>query len=78
MFLSRTNDYQLFQIDKNYCHFRDHLCPHHQGLTLMGTETVPEMSVIFNQLTWLIARGNFINIKISLYVADIHFHYICA
>jgi hypothetical protein len=26
----------------------------------MGTEMVPEMSVIFKQLTWLVAREDFI------------------
>jgi hypothetical protein len=29
---------------------------------MMGTQMVPQMSVIFNQLTWLIAKENFINI----------------
>jgi hypothetical protein len=28
---------------------------------MMGTEMVPETSVIFNQLTWLIAREDYIN-----------------
>jgi hypothetical protein len=46
--------YELRQFVKNYWCFRDHLCPHHQGL-MRGTEMVPEMSVIFNQLSWLLA-----------------------
>jgi hypothetical protein len=31
-----------------------------------ATEMVPEMSVIFNQLTWLIAQEDFINASIQL------------
>jgi hypothetical protein len=30
---------------------------------MMGTEMVPETSVIFNQLTWLIAQEYFINVS---------------
>jgi hypothetical protein len=33
---------------------------------MMGTEMVPEKSVIFNQLTWLIAQEDFINGSKSL------------
>jgi hypothetical protein len=51
--------YQPCQIAKNQ-HFRDLLCPHHHGnddgeiITLMmGTEMVPEMLVVFNELTQL-------------------------
>jgi hypothetical protein len=33
---------------------------------MMGTEMVSEMSVIFNQLTWLIAQEDFIHIFISV------------
>jgi hypothetical protein len=47
------------------------ICPHHQGLNLMshqtlmmGTAMVPETSVIFNQLTMLMAREDFIDYKI--------------
>jgi hypothetical protein len=43
--------YQLYQLVKNYRHFRNYLCPHHQGL----------MSVIFNQLTQMIGEADFIN-----------------
>lgn len=58
----------------NYQCFSDHLFPHYQTL-IMGTEMVPERyenlimgditpetSVIFNQLTWLIAREDFLNV----------------
>jgi hypothetical protein len=34
--------------------------PHHQGLMWHKFQTVPETSVIFNQLTQLIAREDFI------------------
>jgi hypothetical protein len=53
--------YQLYQLGKNHLHFRDHLCPHHQGL-ILRPEMVPEMSVTFTQLTWLIPQKDFINI----------------
>jgi hypothetical protein len=33
---------------------------------MMGTEMVPEMSVMFNQLTWLVAQEDFINGKLEL------------
>jgi hypothetical protein len=43
----------------NYRHFMDHVCLHHQGLT---SEMISETSLIFDQLTWLIALEDFINI----------------
>jgi hypothetical protein len=36
---------------------------------MVRTEVVPEMSVIFNHLTWLIAQEDFIN--------TVHFSYVC-
>jgi hypothetical protein len=33
--------HQLHQVVKNYWCFRDHLCPHHQGLTWHRIDTVP-------------------------------------
>jgi hypothetical protein len=50
--------YQPCQLIKNYWPFRDHLC---RQTLMMCTEMVPEMSVICNQLTRLIAREDFIN-----------------
>jgi hypothetical protein len=44
------------QLVKNHRHFRDHLCPIIRAV-MMGTDMIPETSVIFNQLTLLIARG---------------------
>jgi hypothetical protein len=32
---------------------------------MMGTEMIPETSVIFNQLRWLIAREDFIGVEMS-------------
>lgn len=45
---------QSCHLVKNQRHFGDHLCPHHQG----NDDGVrgPEETVIFNQLTRLIAR----------------------
>jgi hypothetical protein len=40
---------------------KKNLCPHHQGHTVMGTEMVPEMSIVFNQVLRLIAREDFFN-----------------
>jgi hypothetical protein len=40
---------------------------HHRGYgvimaLMMGTEMVPETSVMFNQLTWMIVRENVVNL----------------
>jgi hypothetical protein len=56
-----VSGYQPDQLVKNYRRFRNHLCPH--KTLIFGTEIVPETFVIFNQLTWLIARENIINYK---------------
>jgi hypothetical protein len=56
-------------VAKNDRCFRVHLYPHHQGLmspdvrhhTLKkGTWMIPETSVVFNKLTQLLAREDFI------------------
>jgi hypothetical protein len=46
--------YQQCQLVNNHKYFRDHLCHNHQGLRW-------SMLVIFNQLTWLISREDFID-----------------
>jgi hypothetical protein len=59
------SDCQPCKLVKNSRHFRDHLCPHHQGqdhqTLVMGTQMVPETSVIYNQLTRLMAREQIFN-----------------
>jgi hypothetical protein len=55
----------MFKTDQR---LRDHLCPHHQGhqafITLLkGTEMVPETLEMFNRLTWLMARDEFIKVS---------------
>jgi hypothetical protein len=55
--------YQPCQLVKNHRRFRDHLCPHqgYDDTALMtGSAMVPETSVIFKQLTRLIAREDVI------------------
>jgi hypothetical protein len=50
---------------KNHRRFRQHFRPHHQGYItglIKGTELVPETSVIWNELTGLIAREDFIKV----------------
>jgi hypothetical protein len=51
--------HQPCQLVKNHRRFRNHPCPHHQGL-LFGTDMVPETSLIFTQLTRLLSREDFI------------------
>jgi hypothetical protein len=54
--------YQPWQLVKNL-RFRDQFCPHHQDqILIMGTELVPE-TLIFNQLTRLIAQEDYINVS---------------
>jgi hypothetical protein len=48
------SDYQPSKLVKNYRHFRNLLCPSYEIL-IFGTEMLPEISVIFNQLPWLTA-----------------------
>jgi hypothetical protein len=54
--------YQLCRLVKYYRRFRDQLCPHHQSL-IVGREMVPETCLISNQLTWLIAREDYITLN---------------
>lgn len=61
----------MFQLNKNYRRFGDHLCPNRKGLMwrkiqtlLMRTEIVPETLAIFNVLTllfvdWLCSSTSF-------------------
>jgi hypothetical protein len=61
------SSYQPCQLVKNYGHFRDHLCPNYQGLMSHQIPMmVPEMLVIFNQLTRLRAQEYFMNQTCSI------------
>jgi hypothetical protein len=51
------SDYQPCQLAKNYRHFMDHLCSHHQGvlwyrhqILMMRAEVVPETGLIAQQI----------------------------
>jgi hypothetical protein len=62
-----SSGYQPCQLVKNNRRFTDHLRPYYQDLNLMGTDMVPETSIIiFNRLTRLIVRED----SISLTLAD--------
>lgn len=53
--------YHPCKLVKNYGSFRDGLNLMSHKTLMMGTEIVPEISAIFNQLTGLIVRENLIN-----------------
>jgi hypothetical protein len=58
--LTTFSGYQPCQLVKSHRRFRNHVCSHHQGYDVTGTETDPETSVTFNRPRTM-AREGFIN-----------------